>query len=184
MGAALILIDIQSGFDDPVWGARNNQGAESQAGTLLAAWRARSWPIFHIRHVSVQPGSPLVGPGVAFKPEVAPLPGEPILEKSVNSAFIDTNLEERLHADGLTEVVICGLTTPHCVSTTTRMAANLGFSVTLAHDACAAFTSNADASWNGGSALSADDIHAAAVSHLHGEFATARSAAQIIAGLP
>lgn len=178
---ALLLIDIQTGFDDPFWGARNNTGAEAHAAALLSEWRHRGWPVFHVRHLSVEPNSPLSGAGTAFKPEVAPLPGEPVVEKSVNAAFIGTDLEAQLRAAGITALTICGLTTPHCVSTTSRMAANLGFEVTLAHDACAAFAVNADTSWSGAAPLDAETIHAVAVSHLHGEFVTARSTADILA---
>lgn len=169
---ALILIDIQLGFNDPIWGERNNPEAEERAGELLTHWRTSERPIVHIRHVSVEPGSPLVGAGAEFKPEVMPLPEEVIFEKSVNSGFIGTGLQAHLESINTTELTICGLTTPHCVSTTTRMAANLGFRVNLAEDACAAFTSNADTSFDDGPALSAQDIHRTALAHLHGEFAT------------
>jgi Amidases related to nicotinamidase len=177
---ALILIDIQTGFNDPVWGARNNPDAEANAGRLLIHARATGWTVIHIRHVSKTPGSPLSGTGLTFKPEVTPKPGEAILEKSVNSAFIRTDLESRLTALGETDLVICGLTTPHCVSTTTRMAANLGFSVTLAYDACAAFAANADTAWAALPAMNAEEIHNSAISHLHGEFASARSVGDIV----
>jgi nicotinamidase-related amidase len=175
--AALVLIDIQAGFDNPVWGDRNNVQAEANAARLLAAWRDAGAPVIHIRHVSREPGSPLgPGPGSAFKAEVTPLPGESVFEKSVNSAFIGTGLEDHLRAQGIDRLVICGLTTPHCVSTTTRMAANLGFDVRLAHDACASFAGNARTDWAEGLApLDAQAIHTTAVSHLHGEFATALS---------
>lgn len=179
--AALILIDIQTGFDSPVWGARNNPQAEENAATLLRRWRNSNAPVIHIRHVSIEPDSPL-GPdtgGTAFKPQVMPRAGEVIFEKSVNSAFIGTGLEEHLRRLGIQDVVVCGLTTPHCVSTTCRMAANLGFRVTLAHDACASFTANAQTDWNGGSQMMPEDIHDTAVSHLHGEFVTAVSVAEI-----
>jgi len=93
---ALILIDIQKGFDqlDAFGGERNNPDAEKVAGRLLQNWRQRKWPVFHIRHCSIKPGSPLAAgqPGNAFKEEVTPLPGEPIIPKSVNSAFIGTDL--------------------------------------------------------------------------------------------
>ncbi|MEM6610285.1 MAG: isochorismatase family protein [Pseudomonadota bacterium] len=177
---ALILIDIQTGFDDPVWGERNNPGAEACAAALLAGWRAAQRAVIHIRHISVTPGSPLSGDGIAFKPEVAPEPGEPIFEKSVNAAFIGTGLEAHLRSRDLDALVICGLTTPHCVSTTTRMAANLGFRVSLAHDACAAFAANADTSWMTAAPMSPEAIHQSAISHLHGEFATARATAEIL----
>ena len=168
---ALVLIDIQVGFDSPVWGERNNPEAESRAGKLLAYWRDQERPVVHIRHVSTEPGSPLVGAGAEFKPEVTPLPGEVIFEKSVNSAFIGTGLQAHLENIDATELTICGLTTPHCVSTTTRMAANFGFKVSVVEDACAAFTSNANTGFDDGPALSAQDIHRTALAHLHGEFA-------------
>lgn len=182
MSAALILIDIQKGFNAPIWGKRNNLDAETNAAKLLAHWRANGWPIFHIRHVSVEPNSPLSGSGTAFKPEVEPLADEVILEKSVNSAFIGTDLEIRLRESKIPNLVICGLTTPHCVSTTTRMAANLGFTVKLVADACASFTSNADMSWKpDASALDAQTIHDTALAHLHGEFATVVQSTELLA---
>lgn len=183
MAAALILIDIQTGFDSPVWGARNNPQAEDNAARLLAHWRSSGLPVIHIRHVSQQADSPLSARsgGTGFKPEVMPAPGEAVFEKSVNSAFIGTGLEAHLRAAAILRLVICGLTTPHCVSTTARMAANLGFGVTLAHDACAAFTGNADSRWRAGlPTFSAEDIHTSAISHLHGEFAQAQGVADIL----
>lgn len=181
MASALILIDIQAGFSSPVWGARNNPGAEDNASRLLAAWRNASAPICHVRHISTEAGSPLVGLGAEFMPQVAPLPGEAIFEKSVNSAFIGTELEHHLTHSSIGDVVICGLTTPHCVSTTTRMAANLGFAVRLAHDACAAFVGNSDTGWaDGMAALTPQIIHDTAISHLHGEFARAMTTDAIL----
>lgn len=179
----LLLIDFQTGFDAPRLGARNNPGAEAAAGRLLAHARAAGRPVFHVRHLSLEPGSPLTAArgGIDFKPEAAPLPGEPVIEKSVNSAFIGTDLEARLRAEGVTRLVIAGLTTPHCVSTSARMAANLGFAVTLAHDACAAFAINADMSWlPGAEPMDAETAHRTALGHLHGEFAEVAPVADII----
>ncbi|MCK0102939.1 cysteine hydrolase family protein [Pseudohalocynthiibacter sp. F2068] len=176
MTDTLILIDIQVGFDSPVWGKRNNMNAETNAARLLNHWRAQGWPVIHVCHSSETPGSPLAPgqPGHAFKPEVTPLPGETIIEKSVNSAFIRTDLLDRLQKNGAQKLVICGLTTPHCVSTTSRMAANYGFEVVLVEDACAAFSSNADMSWKpGATPLDPQLVHDSAVAHLHGEFVTA-----------
>lgn len=176
----LILIDFQRGFDSPFWGARNNLDAEDNARALLAAVRSAGGGIVHVRHLSQEAGSPLAGQGAGFKPGFEPAFGEMVCEKTVNSAFIGTTLEADLRARGARGLIICGLTTPHCVSTTTRMAANLGFTVELVHDACAAFTRNADVSFDGGSAPSAEEIHRAAVYHLHGEFARALRAADVI----
>ena len=183
MTSALILVDIQVGFDDPVWGERNNPAAEDQAARLLSTWRASAAPVVHIRHVSVEPGSPLgPGPGTAFKSQVAPQADEVVFEKSVNSAFIGTRLEDHLTHCSVADLVVCGLTTPHCVSTTVRMGANLGFAVRLAHDACAAFQSNARTDWamRDIAEPSPQTIHDAALSHLHGEFARVLSTDQIL----
>lgn len=174
--AALIPVDIQKGFDVPYWGARNNPGAEANAARLIAAWRAAGRPIFHVRHASQRPTSPLSpsGPGFAFKDEVAPQSGEREFVKSVNSGFIGTTLEAELRAAGIETVVVFGLTTPHCVSTTARMAGNLGFSTFVVADASADFIRNGERAWRGGEAVAIDPetSHRVALAHLHGEFAT------------
>src|SRR5579864_8565751 len=96
--AALIVIDVQKAIDHPSWGQRNNPGAEQNIAALLQAWRTSGRPIYHIRHDSVEsashyrPGQP----GNEFKPESQPLPGETIVAKKTNSAFIGTDLESRL----------------------------------------------------------------------------------------
>ncbi len=177
--AALILIDIQQGFDDlAYWGPRNNPQAEANAAKLLAAWRASRRPIFHVQHRSTTPGSPL-RPGQAgcdHKPEVRPLPGEPVIGKNVNSAFISTDLEARLRTAGIDTLVIAGLTTAHCVSTTTRMAGNLGFRALLAADGCA---TNAQTGHDG-RAYDPETVHALALASLNGEFAEVADTAALL----
>ena len=131
--AALMLIDIQQGFDDPVWGRRNNPDAETNIAALLHVWRQTGRPIFHVQYLSQDAHSPLRtgSSGSEFKDIVRPQRGEPIIQKQVNSAFIGTDLEERLRREGITTLIMTGLTTNHCVETTTRMAGNLGFQTFL-----------------------------------------------------
>jgi len=167
--AALIVIDVQKGFDDGTWGPRNNPHAERNIARLLQAWRASGRPVIHVHHHSQSPtGSfrPESG-GVEPKPEAAPLAGEPVLCKVVNSGFIGTDLETRLRTAGIGAVVIVGLTTNHCVSTTTRMAGNLGFAAQVVSDATATF----DRPALDGRIRPAEEVHLAALSDLQGEFA-------------
>lgn len=167
---ALILIDIQQGFDDAEhWGERNNPGAEGQAARLLAAWRAAGRPVVHIQHLATSPRSPLRPdqPGNEFKRLVAPQASEPVFRKTVNSAFIGTELEGHLRKSGVGTLVFVGLTTDHCVSTTARMAANLGFRVVIVSDGTATFGRlGPDGEW-----YAAEAMHRHALASLHGEFA-------------
>jgi nicotinamidase-related amidase len=168
--AALLVIDMQVGFEDPVWGLRNNPRAELHVARLLSFWRMTKRPVFFIRHDSTDPKSPLrpMQRGNAIKPQVAPYPGEKIIVKTVNSAFIGTTLEADLRAARVDAVVCAGLTTNHCVSTTARMAANLGFTTVVISDATAAFTRRSV----DGRMRPADEVHNGALSDLQGEFAT------------
>ena len=178
--AALLLIDVQQGFDDPLWGARNNPGAEENIAALLSYWRTCGRTVLHVQHCSIEPGSPLRHdhPGCSFKPEAKPNSGERIFQKSVNSAFIGTSLESELRAYGTRNLVIVGLTTDHCVSTTARMAANLGFETFVVHDATATF----DRKGHDGRMYSAEQIHSTALASLHEEFATVISTAEALSG--
>jgi nicotinamidase-related amidase len=178
-GAALLLVDVQQGLDDPRWGARNNPEAEKRIADLLAAWREAGRPVIHVRHMSLVPQSPLraEAPGNAFKVEARPLAGEPVFQKHVNSAFIGTDLEAHLRANGIDALVIAGITTDHCVSTTARMAANLGFDVTVVEDATRTFERRGP----DGTLYSADLMHRVELASLNGEFATVRTTQDILA---
>lgn len=177
--AALILIDIQQGMDDPYWGPRNNPNAEANASRLLHAWRKDGLPVVHIHHRSVRPQSPLYPgkAGVEVKPEVAPRDGEPVFTKSVNSAFIGTPLESWLRERDIERVVIAGLTTNHCVDTSTRMASNLGFDTILVGDACA----TNDRVAPNGTAWDAETIHQITLTSIHNEFGTVVSTNEVLA---
>jgi nicotinamidase-related amidase len=163
----LIVIDVQQAFDHPAWGDRNNPAAERNIAGLLDCWRGRGAPIIHVRHRSASAEGRFRGSGEAIKPEAQPLEGETVIQKSVNSAFIGTDLEDRLRQAGAETIVIAGLTTDHCCSTTARMGANLGFYVWFVSDATATFDRTAP----DGGRIDAATMHRTALASLSHEFA-------------
>jgi nicotinamidase-related amidase len=171
-GPALILIDIQKGFaNNEYWGGqRNNPDAEFRASELLSVWRENGLPVFHVQHCSAIPTSPLheTHAGNQFNDLVVPIAGEPIIKKNVNSAFIGTDLQAQLDHAKITTLVIAGLTTDHCVSTTTRTAGNLGYKTFLVAAATATF----DKKGINGQIFPAELIHQTALASLDREFAT------------
>ncbi|KZP11708.1 Isochorismatase hydrolase [Athelia psychrophila] len=196
---ALLLIDNQLGFQHPThWGpARSNPRFEANTAALLAAFRAPGSAgappplIIHVYHASSDdwPDSPLhpahPSGGIAFLPFAAPLAHEPVLSKSVNSSFIGTRLEALLRERQIRRLFIQGLSTDHCVSTTTRMAGNLHVcdhvdaegervkgEVILVADATAAWEKP-------GGRWDAETVHAVHVESLR-EFATVLTTEQVI----
>ncbi|KRA16275.1 cysteine hydrolase family protein [Lysobacter sp. Root604] len=178
---ALIPIDVQQGFDYPPWGPRNNPAMEANGLRLLAAWREAGLTPIHVRHDSVIEGSSLQPshPGNAFRPGFEPLPGEALVSKSVNAAFIGTDLDLRLRRLGIDCVVLFGISTDMCVSTTARVAANLGYRVLVVADACACF----DLRDEHGRVIAADDIARAHLATLRAEFAEVVDSQDVIASL-
>ena len=150
-------------------GNRNNPDAEQNASKILTRFREMGKPIFHVQHSSQNPSSPLhlSNPGFEIKDEVKPIGDEPIFIKTVNSAFIGTHLEAQLKENKFEHLVMAGLTTQHCISSSVRMAANLGFKVTLIADACAAF----EQIGIDGLKIDAEIVHQVTLSNLKGEFA-------------
>lgn len=179
--AALLVIDVQDGMDDPSRPPRNNPDAEANMARLLAAWRAAGQPCIHVRHDSLDPDSPFApgAAGNAIKQAVAPLPGESLFVKHVNSAFIGTDMEARLRDAGINMLVIAGLVANYCVETTARMAGNLGFDTWVVGDATAAN----DRPGPNGTIYPAALVHAMALMNLHEEFATITTTDEMIAAI-
>ncbi|KAA0598321.1 nicotinamidase-related amidase [Azospirillum lipoferum] len=178
---ALLIVDLQKAIDDPRWsriGPRNNPDAEAKVATLLAAWRREGRPIVHIRHDSVEPDSTYRpgGPGHAFKEEALPLPGEMVIGKRVNSAFIGTGLDEWLSGRGVGTLVVAGVITNNSVEATVRMAGNLGYDVRLVADACFTFA-RLDRS---GRLRTADEVHDLSLANMDGEYATVVDTADVL----
>jgi nicotinamidase-related amidase len=176
--AVLMIIDVQKAFDNSRWGERNNADAEKNIASLIEAWRSKSLPIIHIHHRNLEKGSLFNpgSPGVEVKPEAAPKPGEPVLFKDVNSAFIGTDLQARLQAANAKTLVFAGMTTDHCVATTARMAGNYGFDAYVVSDATATFERKEP----DGKHFNAQQMHDTALASLRGEFATIVSTRDVL----
>lgn len=175
---ALLVVDVQSGFDDPRWGLRNNPDCEANIAALIAAWRSARRPVVFVRHDSVRPDSPLRPdqPGNDFKPVVNGKP-ELLVTKHVNSAFhgepdLHAWLQDRL----ITGVAVAGIQTNYCCETTARMAGNLGYHTLFVLDATHTFDSPA----YGGGTITADELARVTATNLRDEFADVVTTAELI----
>ncbi|WP_433351469.1 cysteine hydrolase family protein [Microtetraspora malaysiensis] len=182
--AALIVVDVQKGFEDAFWGRRDNPDAEKNIAALIRAWRAAERPVVLVQHATQRPGAPLAAdtPGHAFKDVVieAMDGAEPdlLVTKTVNSAFYGTpDLLGWLRGRGIGQIVIAGIQTNMCNETTARMGGNLGFDVLFPIDAMHTF----DAVGPDGEVVTAEEItRATAASLHHGRFATVLRTSELI----
>jgi nicotinamidase-related amidase len=176
--AVLLPIDMQRAFDFAPWPRRWNDEVDDKALAVLDAWRAAGRPVVHVRHDSVEPGSTLAPgqSGNALRSGFEPQGAEPLISKSVNAAFIGTDLDLRLRRMGVDTVVTFGISTDMCVSTTVRVGSNMGYRMILIADACDCF----DLSDGAGGVVKAEDIHRAHVATLRAEFATVVSAEELL----
>lgn len=169
---ALLLVDIQKAFLEKDYPGliRNNEHAEFICGKILKKWRTLDLPIIHVRHSSTNPESKLhkSRPGFEFNDYVTPLENEMVLTKEVNSAFIGTNLENILIKSHIDTLVIVGMTTNHCISTTVRMSGNLGFDTYLISDSTACYNTKG----LNGEIIACNTIYNSALASLQEEFAT------------
>ncbi|OYU47904.1 MAG: isochorismatase [Rhizobiales bacterium PAR1] len=174
----LLPIDVQAAFFDPAAPRLGHPECEALGLALLAAWRRAGWPIIHVRHDSVEDGSRLRPdqPGNALRPGFEPHVGEALVTKSVNSAFLNTDLDLRLKRLGADAIVTFGISTDMCVSTTVRTGSNMGWSMIVAGDACSAF----DQPDLEGVLLPAEMIHRFHLATLRNEFAEVTTTARIL----
>jgi len=165
---ALVVIDMQRDFIEPGgFGASLGndvarlQPAIAPIAALLAAWRARSWPVVHTREVhrpdlsDCPPAKRLRGapglrigdagpmgrllvagePGADVMPALTPHPGELVIDKPGKGMFWATGLHETLQSRAITHLVFTGVTTEVCVQTSMREANDRGYECLLVEDA-------------------------------------------------
>jgi nicotinamidase-related amidase len=171
MQRALVIVDIQNdyfpGGANPLDGP---EAAAANAARLLGRFRASGEPIVHLKHVWDAPDATFMRPGtpgVEIHDSVTPEGSEPVLEKEFPNGFVGTSLEADLRNAGAEEIVVCGMMTSMCVDATARAAADLGFTVTVAHDACATMPLSF-----GGVDVAAPSVHAAFLAALADGYAS------------
>ena len=167
---ALLIIDIQNDYFPG--GKMELEGAEAaaaKASAALSAFRKQGLPIFHVRHLSVRPGSTFFIPGTSgaeIHAAVKPQGGEKVIEKNFPNSFRNTELDRALKESGVKELVVAGMMTHMCVDASVRHAADAGYKVTLLGDACATRTQTF-----GGETVPAKQVHTAFLAALNGFYA-------------
>jgi len=182
VGRGLVIVDIQNdyfpGGANPLEGP---EAAAEQARALLDAHRGAGLPVFHLQHVWDEPAATFMvpgTPGVEIHAAVAPIAGEPVIQKAYPNGFRETGLERQLRAAGVDRLAVCGMMTAMCVDATVRAAADLGFAVEVAHDACA----TCDLEF-AGTTVAAANVHAAFLAALADGYADVVATAELAGGL-
>ncbi len=181
MPRALLIVDIQNDyFPGGAFPLVEPERAAEAARDVLEAFRAHGEPVVHVRHVS--PGADAAfmregTEGAEIHPLVAPAGGERVVVKSAPNSFLDTGLQDALRGEGIDELVVVGMMSSMCVDATVRAAADLGFTVTVAHDGCAA----PDLRF-GNTHVPGESVHAAFMAALDGTYATVVDSEELTAG--
>ncbi len=165
MKNALLVIDIQKDyFEGGKYPLVEPLAAARMAYMILQCFREHGGHHIHIQHIALKPDAPFFVKGSAgsdIHDSAAHFVGEPIVYKHYPNAFRETNLLEMLKGWGIERVVITGMMTHMCVDATTRAAADFGFKVIVAEDACA----TRDLEF-GNTLVPADHVHKAFMSAL------------------
>lgn len=176
---ALIVIDFQLEYFN---GGRlpipDGHAAMSKARQLVGFADVHRMPVFHVQHIGPA-GGPLFaqdGERVAFHPQIQPAPHHQVVQKTTASSFASTDLHAQLRERKIRTLIICGLMTHMCVSTTSRDAKPLGYQVLVPGDACA--TRDIDA-WDGGT-IGHAELHRAALTELSDSFAEVLTTERIL----
>ncbi len=181
MKTALLVIDVQMALanEDASGAERSCSEAEENIASLLKAFRTSGDRVIHIHHHGTDPDDPFHpdAPGSAVQPVAAPTDGETVVIKTGSSGFVGTPLRDILQDNGIERVVLCGATANHCVESTTRSAADLGYQPIYAADAVWAYGLTGP----DGVSHIADQMHSVSMATLDGEIATVRRTKDILA---
>jgi nicotinamidase-related amidase len=179
MSEALLVIDVQKDYFP---GGRmelvNAKLAADNAKSLLTLFRRENKPVIHIQHVSLKEDATFFLPGTAgveIHESVQPIEGEKVIVKHFPNSFRETELEQELRINAVTELVVCGMMSHMCVDSTVRAAFDKGFRCTVADDACATRKL-----FHGGIDVPAAKVHAAYMAALETAFAKVITCKEIV----
>ncbi|MGY8524450.1 cysteine hydrolase family protein [Paracidovorax citrulli] len=176
----LIVVDLQNEYLPtgklPLSGI---EAAAANAARVIADARGKDIPVFHVRHESVNAGAPAFVPGtdgVAIQGAVAPADGEPVIVKNYVNSFRETSLKQKLDERRVEEIVVVGAMSHMCIDAVVRAAADMGYPVTVLHDACA----TRDLAF-GGVTVPAAHVHAAMMAAFQFGYGTVKSTDEYLA---
>ena len=168
---ALLIIDLQNDyFPGGRYPLDGTEVAAAKAGELLVLAREEGANVVHVRHEMTGEDAPFFArgtQGAEIHPSLAPLEGEAVVVKEAVNAFLNTDLDALLRGRGITRLVVAGAMSHMCVDAASRAALDLGYEVTLAHDATATLALSFD-----GTEVPAPAVQAAMMAAL--EFAGAK----------
>lgn len=141
---ALLLIDFQNDYFESFhlakWPLKNTEQAAQQAAKLLSYFRKNNSPVIQVKHEALTNNAPFFhagSTGADIHHSVKPTENETVILKHKANSFLDTNLQEALNKNHIQDLVIAGAMSHMCIDATTRAAADLNYSCTVIHDACA-----------------------------------------------
>ena len=179
---ALIVVDVQRGFEWVSTGREHNPACEANIVRLVEHWRRYGGWVVYVRHDAVEVGSPLQpgAPGNALAWQLPPDP-DVLVVKHVQSAFQGTpSLNSWLRHVNVESVTICGIPTDHACETTARAAFDLGYRVTFVLDATRTFPRRTPT----GEVLGPEEVARAVSASLHGELADVVSTEWVVGSDP
>lgn len=176
---ALLLIDLQNDyFEGGLNSLAGSLDAVLKAQKLVQYFRLNSLPIIHIRHISSRQDATYFLPdtkGAEIHSCVTPVKDENVITKHFPNSFYQTDLNDLLQAQGITDIVVGGMMTHMCLDATVRAAKDLGYKCTIMQDTCA----TKDLEFNG-TKVEAEKVQAAFLAALTPFYATVTSTGEYI----
>ncbi|MGQ3214874.1 MAG: cysteine hydrolase family protein [Shinella sp.] len=177
---AVIIVDLQKDYlASGSFALTGIDAAAANAARVVDAARGKGDRIIHVHHVSKEADSPLFAPntdGIHPIPAVAPQAGDTVVVKNFPNSFRETTLQQTLQDGGIEEVVVVGAMSDVCIDATARAAADLGYGLTVVHDACA----TRDKAF-GDSVVPAAQVHATIMSALEFGYGKVTTTADFLA---